>query len=102
MLLSGAQAKGINDYGQQQGSQEWGNYLAGLGGLSSGGMNTALGTNATNAGIFNQGNAEGFSGAMGQASSYSNAANALASGISKGVSALGSFFIPPGLSFGGR
>ncbi len=90
MLLSGAQAKGVTDYGQNQGSEEFGKYTNALAGLSGGGMSAALGTDNTNAGITNAGNALGFQGAMGQAAGYSNAANALASGITNGVKSLGS------------
>ncbi len=52
-------------------------------------MSATLGTDNTNAGIFNAGNAENFQGQMGRASSYSNAANALASGISKAGASAG-------------
>lgn len=90
MLLSGAQQRAVTDYGQNTASNEFGNYSNALMGLSGGGLNAALGTNATNAGVTNQGNALGFSGAMGQASAYSNAANALASGISNGMNNLAS------------
>jgi hypothetical protein len=89
MVLSGAQTRAVQDYGQNRASDEWGNYISGLSALSGGGQATALGTNSTNAGIFNGGNALGMEGAMGRASSYSNAANALASGISRGVSNTG-------------
>jgi hypothetical protein len=90
MLLSGAQAKGINDYGQQQGSQEFGNYTNALMGLSGAGLQGQLNTDNTNASITNKGNELNYGGALAQASSYSSAANALANGISGGINSLGS------------
>lgn len=84
-LFSGAQGKALNDYGQNMGSQEFGNYVNMLGGLSGSGLsaNTSAGNNGTNimgSGVsaLNQGNAL-------RASAYQNSANALASGISSGV-----------------
>lgn len=102
MNLSGAQGQALTDYGQGQASQEWGNYLSGLNALATGGSNalaqsSASGTGPVTAGLngFTQGN-------LARASSYSNAANALASGIGNGINnafSLASFGLGGG--FGG-
>jgi hypothetical protein len=81
-LFSGAQGKAITDYGQNQGSQEWGNYISQLMGLSGLGAGVTNATTGADTSATNIGNSLAMQGAMGQASSYSNAANALANGIS--------------------
>lgn len=90
MVQSGAQTRAVQDYGQNQASQEWGNYINALSGLSGAGMNAALGTGNTNASLLNTGIGAQMQGEMGRASSYSTAANALANGISGASRSLGS------------
>lgn len=89
-LLSGAQGRALSDYGQNTGSAEFGNYVGELNTMSGTGASSANAANNAAVSAQNTGNTLGFNGAMGQASSYSNAANALASGISKGINNLGS------------
>lgn len=90
MLLSGAQTKGVQDYGQGQASQEWGNYINQLNSLSGAGLGATESGNNTTANIFNAGNNDQFAGGMGRANGYQNAANALGSGISGGINSLAS------------
>jgi len=97
-LFSGAQGKAITDYGQNQGSQEWSNYISQLFGLTGQGASVTNATNSADTTAMDVGNSLGFQGAMGQASSYSNAANALASGISKGANTIGSAVSSYGMS----
>lgn len=90
MTLSGAQAKELNDYGQGQADSEWDKYIAQLQGLSGTGATTTAGVNNADTSALNSGNALEFQGNMGRASSYSNAANALASGIGNGINSAAS------------
>ena len=90
MLLSGAQGKAVTDYGQNTASQEWGNYINQLMGLSGQGASAAGATNKAATDAYNNGNNNLMTGLMGQASSYSNAANALANGITGATNSLGS------------
>lgn len=94
MLLSGAQKQGVTEYGQKAASDEWGNYTNALRGLSGQGASSAAAVNGADTSAGNAGNALEFQGNMGQASQYANAANALASGIGKGVQNLFSLFSP--------
>ncbi len=81
MRLSGAQAKGINDYGQGMASQEYGNYFNRLAGSSGLGQTAAANTNTA----FNQammpGINDAFQGNLAQGGYNVAGANALASGI---------------------
>lgn len=94
MNLSGAQAKALTDYGQNTASNEWGNYVNGLSGLAGGGMNAGIASNSAANQAMLPGIQNAFQGDMSRASSYSNAANALAGGISSGLNNL--------ISLGGR
>lgn len=92
MVNSGAQQQAVTDYGQKQASGEWDNYIKSLFGLSGQGASATNATSALNTSALNQGNALaqkgnelGFQGDMGQASQYASGANALASGIGKGI-----------------
>lgn len=87
-LLSGAQIKGVNDYGQGMASDEYGRYVGGLNALSGGGMAGAQAGNSNATSLINAGNAMQFQGNMGQASSYSQGQNALASGLQGGFNSL--------------
>lgn len=92
MTLSGAQTKAVTKFGQDIGSEEYGNYLsqlfnlAGMGGQAQQGTQGAnsslagVGANALVSGgnmLTSAGNARG--------SAYAQGANALASGIGKGI-----------------
>lgn len=85
LLRSGAQIKGISDYGQNTASQEYGNYLGNLFKASGLGADAATSGNNTAAGLTS--NAGGFlaNGGAARGSAYASGANALASGISAGV-----------------
>jgi hypothetical protein len=85
MVQSGAQKQAVTDFGQEQGSNEWSNHIKNLFALSGQGAGSASGVNNANTSAMNNGNNALFGGQLEQASSYSNAANALASGINKGV-----------------
>ncbi len=85
MLLSGAQTKGLTDFNQNEASGEWTNYIGNLFKLSGQGAASAGATNNANTSALNAGNALNFQGDMGQAAMYSSGANALASGINKGI-----------------
>lgn len=95
MLLSGAQTKASQEYGGNLASGEYNNWFNKLSGMGGQGLQAAGGianSNLNALGIQNQ-------DLMKQASSYSDAANALASGIGKGVQNLGSIvgFNPYGM-----
>ncbi len=79
--LSGAQAKGLNDYGQGMASAEYGNYFNRLTGVSTLGENAASGQNTAYNNALNPGIAQNFQGAMGAAGAGQNSSNALASGF---------------------
>jgi hypothetical protein len=89
MLLSGAQNKAISDYGQNQASAEWGNYINQLMALSGQGAGSAASAGNQSTAAYNSGNALSNTDLLGQAAGYSNSANALASGISGAVNGLG-------------
>jgi hypothetical protein len=85
MLFSGAQAKGISDYGQNTASDEFGNYTNALRGLQGQGAQSLSAASGQGASVVGQGINAFNQGEMARASSYSNAANALANGIMSGV-----------------
>ncbi len=97
MLLSGAQEKGISDYGQNTGSAEFGNYIGQLNTLAGGGLSAAGGASSAANQAMLPGIQDRFNGSM-------SGANALANGISGGINSLvslgayggagGSFGIP--------
>lgn len=99
MLLSGAQTRRAQEYGGGLASGEYNNYFNKLMGMSGAGQQAEATTQGLGTNIVGQGLNALTQGNMAQASSYSNAANALASGISKGVSNLGSIvsFNPYGM-----
>ena len=90
MLASGAQQKAITDYGQNQGSQEWGNYINQLMGLSGQGAGSAANVNNTNTASSNSENNALLTGGLAQAGTIQNGANALGSGINSAINDLGS------------
>lgn len=85
MVQSGAQQQAVTDYGQQQGSEEFGKYTSALSGIAGLGAGVTNATNNADTSALNSGNALAFQGDMGRAASYSSAANALASGIGNGL-----------------
>lgn len=89
-LFSGAQIKGAQQYGGDLASGEFNNYFNKLAGVSGQGLNATNASSGAGAGIVGGGINNQFAGGMGQASAYSNAANALASGIGKGAQNLAS------------
>jgi hypothetical protein len=85
LLRSGAQMKALTDFGQQMGSQEYGNYfdrllkVSGMGGESTAAANSNAANLTSGAGnMLSQGGAA-------RGSAYASGANAMASGISQGV-----------------
>lgn len=84
-LFSGAQAKAVTDYGQNTASQEFNNYLSQLAGVSGSGLSANNATMGADTSLYKDGLNAFTQGNMGRASSYGNAANAMASGISSGV-----------------
>jgi len=89
MSLSGAQAKALTDYGQNTGSAEYGNYFNRLAGVAGQGATSAAQTNAAVTPLFVAAGDDLTKGAATQGSAYASGANALASGISKGMQNLG-------------
>jgi hypothetical protein len=85
MLLSGAQTKATQQYGGDLASGEYNNYFNKLLNMSNTGQNANATASGQGAALVGEGIKEQFQGDMARASSYSNSANALASGISKGV-----------------
>lgn len=101
LLRSGAQQKGIVDFGQNIASGEYGNYLnnlfnlSGMGNQAASSANNTAGQLTSNAGNFVA------QGGMARGSGYAAGANALASGISSGVNnAIGAAYLFRG-GFGG-
>lgn len=85
MLMSGAQAKGINDYGQNQASQEYGNYFNRLASLAGAGQSAVAQTGQIGSSTLAPMVKGSEISAMGRQSAY----NALGSGISKGIGNFG-------------
>lgn len=88
MLLSGAQTKGVQEFGGNLASGEynnWFNKLAGVGGQGQAAAGTTVGSNLDALGQQNQALA-------GQASAYQTGANALASGITGAINSLGTIY----------
>lgn len=84
-LLSGAQTKAVQAYGGNLASGEynnWFNKLAGVGGQGQQAAGAEVNSNINALGAQN-------AALAGQANSYQNAANALASGINNGINSLG-------------
>lgn len=86
MLLSGAQTKGVQQYGGNLASGEYNNWYNKLAGLSGAGLSasgTGVQSNLAATGMEN-------SALAGRAGAYQQSANALAGGISGAVNSLGS------------
>lgn len=90
MSLSGAQAKGLNDYGQGMGSAEYGNYFNRLMGVSGLGENAASGQNASYNQALVPGIAQNFQGQQAQGQYNVAGTNALAAGLKGFENTLGS------------
>lgn len=89
MVQSGAQTQAVTDFGQNQGSAEWGNYINQLLGISGQGASSAASTNNADTSAYNTGINALTQGQLGAAQQGIAGKNALASGIGTGVSALG-------------
>lgn len=89
MVLSGAQAQGVNNYAQGQASSEYGNYINELNTMSGLGASSAASAN-------NASNAAVIPGIAIQNADNVAAGNAMASGIKGGINSLASI-----LSYGG-
>jgi hypothetical protein len=89
MLLSGAQTKAVTDYGQNTASQEWGNYINQLMGLSGQGAGSAANTNSANTSAYNSGVNALTQGQLAAANYGMQSGNALAAGIGNGIRSLG-------------
>lgn len=92
MTLSGAQTKAVQKFGQDIGSEEYGNYfnqLMGLAGLGGQAQQGTQGANSSLAGIGSNALTSGgnmlTAGGAARGSAYAQGANALASGISSGA-----------------
>ena len=85
LLRSGAQQKGITDFGQNIASEEYGNYMNSLLSVSGLGSQAASSGNSTAAGLTQGAGNSILQGGIARGSGYAAGANALASGISKGV-----------------
>ena len=85
LLRSGAQQKAITNFGQGIASEEYGNYLGSLFNLAGMGGQAVGGANNTSAGLVQGAGNMMTQGGIARGSGYAAGANALASGISKGV-----------------
>lgn len=90
MLLSGAQGKAVTDYGQNQASQEWGNYINQLMNISGQGAGVTNATNNADTSAINVGNHLATTGALQAANDTQSGANAFANGLMSGLNNLGS------------
>jgi len=85
LLRSGAQAKGITDFGQNIASDEYGNYFNNLLKVAGMGSESTAAVNNTSAGLVSSGGNMLTQGGIARGSAYAAGANALASGIGAGV-----------------
>lgn len=85
LLRSGAQQKGITDFGQNIASEEYGNYMNNLFQAAGLGSQAASSGNSTAAGLTQGAGNSILQGGIARGSGYAAGANALASGISSGV-----------------
>lgn len=85
LLRSGAQQKAITDFGQNIASEEYGNYFNNLLKVSGLGSEAASSGNSTSASLTQGAGNSILQGGIARGSGYAAGANALASGISKGV-----------------
>lgn len=84
-LLSGAQIKGVQSFGEGLASDEYRNYIGDLFNVAGMG-NQAQGANAgVNSGLVSQNGNNTMQGAVARGSAYQAGANALASGIGQGI-----------------
>lgn len=95
-LLSGAQAKAVQGYGDNLASAEYGDYYNRLANLASQGGQMQSSLMGANTGLTNSIGNWTMGGAAGQGSAYIQGANALASGIGSGIN--NALF---GLTYGG-
>jgi hypothetical protein len=85
LLRSGAQQKALTDFGQQMGSQEYGNYFDRLLKVSGMGGESTAAANNTSAGLTQGAGNYLTQGGIARGSAYSDGAKSMASGIGKGV-----------------
>jgi hypothetical protein len=101
MTLSGAQTKGLNDYGQGMASSEYGNYFNRLMGVSGQGMTAAGGQNNAYNDAMKPGIAQNYGGQIQAGQDYMAGSNALAAGIkgaAQSAASLGTFGLSGGFS----
>jgi len=85
LLRSGAQAKAITDFGQQMGSQEYGNYFDRLLKVSGMGSESTSAANNTSANLTSSAGNYLTQGGIARGSAYADGAKSMASGIGQGV-----------------
>jgi hypothetical protein len=85
LLLSGAQVKGVQGFGDGLAAEEWRNYMADL--KDTAGMGQSAASSASNTSANLVSNASGLiaQGGMARGSGYTQGMNALASGIGNGI-----------------
>lgn len=88
MTLSGAQVKGVQEFGDNLANQEYDNYFNRLMGVSGMGNQSQAGLSGTNSSLTAQSGNNTMQGAVARGSAYQAGANALASGIGQGVNNL--------------
>lgn len=101
LRLSGAQLKGVQNFGDGLASQEYDNYFNRLSGLSGGGQAGTANVNATSADLTKGAGNSMLNGGIARGSSYTAGANALASGIGHATENLMSMMDPGGGGGGG-
>lgn len=89
MVQSGAQTQAVTDYGQNQGSQEWGNWINQLMGLSGQGSTSASNTNNANTSAYNTGINALTQGQLAAANYGMQSGNALGEGIGNAINSVG-------------
>lgn len=85
MVLSGAQQKAIEDYGQGAASEEYNNYINQLYQMAGMGQGATTSLAGTNSGLTTAAGNWTTQGGIARGSAYERGANALASGIGQGV-----------------
>ena len=85
LLLSGAQVKGVQSFGDGLASEEYRNYMSDLFNASGQGMGATSSANSTAAGLTANAGSLVAQGGAARGSGYAAGANALASGIGSGI-----------------
>ncbi|TAJ89737.1 hypothetical protein [Reyranella sp.] len=84
-LVSGAQMKAVQSFGEGLASDEYRNYISDLFNVSTGGNQAQSGTAGVNSGLTANSSNNVLQGAVARGSAYERGANALASGIGQGI-----------------